>query len=63
MAQKAGFDFCGGKRFGLLDSIQTSIGAHPASHSMGTQKHEADHSPPDGDIKNMWSCTSTLPNN
>jgi hypothetical protein len=56
--------------FSLHHHIQTISGAHPASYSIGTGSpsrvkqlgHEADHSPPfRAKVKNVWSCTSTLP--
>jgi hypothetical protein len=60
-----------GQEFTLLNFIQTSSGAHPASHPKGTgsyfptikrQESEADHSPPtSAEVKKTWVYTSIPP--
>jgi hypothetical protein len=58
-----------GPDFSPLYVIQTGLGAHPASNSMGTLSpwikrlgSEADHSPPtSAEVKKMWIYTSTPP--
>jgi hypothetical protein len=60
-----------GQEFSLLQVVQTSPGAHPASYPMipgalspGVERpgHKADHSPPaSAEVKKMWLYTSTPP--
>jgi len=55
----------------LLQNVQTSVGAHPASYPMGTwgsfpglkwPGREVNHSPsPNVEVTNEWSCTSNSP--
>jgi hypothetical protein len=56
--------------FSLRHCVQTSSGAHPASHPVGTgvlssgvnrPRHEVDLSPPCIEVTNVWSYNSTPP--
>ena len=57
--------------FFLLQNVQTSSGAHPATYLIGTgvrsqavkwQEHKVNHiSTSSAEFKNEWSCTSSPP--
>jgi hypothetical protein len=70
-AEGSEFESWQSQEFSLLHVVQTGIGAHTASYSMGTRVlspgikrkgREADHSPPtSAEVKKMWIYTFTHP--
>jgi hypothetical protein len=68
--QRLGFDSWHGQDFPLLQSVQTSSGAHPASYPMGNegffqgvkrQEHKADHSTPSSAEVKKGGAIAPLP--